>query len=118
MAESAQPLDDGQQILDVTPTPTPTPVSGVIQSVRPPKVVDISNDTQDLLGDALDELGIQPSNDAVVVNLDAARAAMLAKELAAKNKLKPANEVKASLEKPSFDQNPTPEVPGDISAAE
>lgn len=116
MAELAQPLDDGQQNLDVTPTPTP--VSGVIQSVRPPEVMDINNDTQDLLGSALDELGVEPSNDAVVVSLDAARAAMLAKELAAKNKLKPANEVKASLEKPSFEQNPAPEIPNDISAAE
>jgi hypothetical protein len=116
MAESARPLDNGQPNLDTTPTPAP--VSEVRQSVRPPEVMDISNDTQDLLGAALDELGVKPSNNAVVVSLDAARAAMLAKELAAKNKLKPANEVKTSLEGSSFDQNPAPEVPSNISAAE
>lgn len=115
MAESARPLPAP----DEQPTPTPTPVSGVIQTVRPPEVATIEDSTHDLLGAALDELGIEPANstDAVVVSLDAARVAAIAKAAAEKTQLNPAV-TKKSLGEPSFEPNPTPEDPSSLSAAE
>lgn len=113
MAESARPLPDEQ------PTPTPTPVSGVIQTIRPPEVANIEDSTRDLLGAAMDELGIEPQgSEGVVISMDAARAAKMAKDAAEKAKLPSLPQTKKSLDETSFEANPTPETGTDASAAE
>jgi len=117
MAESARPLGAPEE----QPTPTPTPVSGVIQTIRPAEVANIEDSTHDLLGTALDELGIEPKNDTegVVISMDSARAAQLAKEAATKAKLRPLGQVTKELEQPSFSANPAPETSDNgTSAAE
>jgi hypothetical protein len=116
MGESARPLET------LEPTPTPTPVSGIIQTVRPPevaKVANIEDSTHDLLGAAMDELGLEPQdNEGVVISMDAARAAKIAKDAAEKAKLPSMPQTKKSLGETSFEANPTPETGTDASAAE
>lgn len=113
MGESARPLET------LEPTPTPTPVSGIIQTVRPPEVANIGDTTHDLLGAAMDELDLEPQdNEGVVISMDAARAAKIAKDAAEKAKLSSMPQTKKSLDETSFEANPTPETGTDASAAE
>lgn len=121
MANTARPLGlPEEQPGTLEPTPTPTPVSGIVQTVRPPEVANIEESTHDLLGAALDKLGIESEGNegGMVISMDAARASKIAKDSAEKANLTSMAKIKKSLEEPSFEANPTPETGADASAAE